>query len=75
MTFDSKIGWALVVALFVQSGTGFLWAGRMSARIESVEQRLAIAEPTAARLAALEAQLTDVQSSINRIERELETRR
>jgi len=75
MTLDPKITWALIVALFLESAAGFVWAGRITARLETVEARLALAEPTAARLAALEARISDMQLSLDRVERRLEARR
>jgi hypothetical protein len=75
MTLDPKITWALIIALFLESAAAFIWAGRLSARLEAVEARLVLAEPTAARLAALETRMSDLQLSIDRVERRLEARR
>ncbi len=72
MTLDPKITWALIIALFLESAAGFVWAGRITARLESVELRVALAEPTAARLAALETRISDLQISLDRVERRLE---
>lgn len=74
MTLDPKITWALIVALFLESGVGFIWAGRIAARMEAVEHRVALGEPTAARLATLETRIADLQLSMDRMERELERR-
>jgi hypothetical protein len=75
MTLDPKITWALIVALFLESAAGFIWAGRMTARLEAVEARVALSEPTAERLATLETRIADLQISLDRVERRLEARR
>ena len=74
MTVDPKITWALILALFLETGAGFVWAGRIAARMEAVEHRVALGEPTAARLATLETRIADLQLSMDRMQRELERR-
>ena len=74
MTVDPKITWALILALFLETGAGFVWAGRIAARMEAVEHRVALSEPTAARLATLETRIADLQLSMDRMQRELERR-
>lgn len=75
MSFDPKIGWALVISLAFQSAAALIWAGHAAARLEVVEERLEAQEPLGERLAALEAELTAARASLDRIERRLDAKR
>lgn len=74
MKFDNRFGLALVVTLLLQTAGALIWAGRAAARLDEVEQRLALQQPLAERLARLEVRADDARASLERIERRLETR-
>jgi hypothetical protein len=75
MTFDKRIGFALVFAILLETAGAFIWAGRASARLDDVEARLAIQAPVAERLARLEVRAEDARASLERIERRLDAER
>lgn len=75
MSFDPKIGWALVLALALESAAVFTWTGDASARLRMVEQRLQAESTLAERMATMEAQLLDARASLERIERRLDAQR
>jgi alkylation response protein AidB-like acyl-CoA dehydrogenase len=72
MKFDNRFGWALVLALVLQTAGGLIWAGRAAARLEEVEQRLHEQQPVAERLARLEVRADDARAALERIERRLD---
>jgi primosomal protein N'' len=74
MKFDNRFGIALVVALVLETAGALMWAGRAAARLDEVEQRLALQQPVAERLARLEVRADDARAALERIERRLETR-
>ncbi|MES1199396.1 MAG: hypothetical protein ABUS48_05375 [Pseudomonadota bacterium] len=72
MKFDHRITYALILAIFLETAGGFIWAGRAAARLDAVERSVATQPEVAERLARLEAQVGDAQRSLNRIERRLD---
>lgn len=72
MTFDPKIGWAILIAIALEAVGGLLWTGQAAARLTAVEQRQVAFDPTAERLARLEAQLAEARITLGRIEDRLE---
>ena len=75
MKFDPRIGLAIILTLFLQTASGLLWAGHAAERLEQVERSLAASADMSERLARLEVQLADARSSLERIERNLESLR
>lgn len=75
MSFDPKIGWALILSLAIQSAAALIWAGHAAARLDMVEHRLQAQEPLAERLAVLETELAAARASLERIERRLDAKR
>ena len=74
MIFDRRFGLALVVTVLLQTAGALIWAGRAAERLDAVEQRLALQQPLAERLARLEVHADDARASLDRIERRLEAR-
>ncbi len=74
MSFDPKIGWALLLALVLETAAVFVWTGDASARLRMVERRLEAESTLAERIATMEAQLSDARASLDRIERRLDDR-
>ena len=74
MTFDPKIGWALILALTLETAAAFVWTGHAGARLQMVEERLAAEQTLAERMATMEAQLADARASLERIERRLDAK-
>jgi len=72
VTIDPRITFALILALFLQTAGGLIWAGRAAARLEEVERAVATQPEVAERLARLEAQLDEARRSLARIEQRLE---
>ena len=69
---DRQISAALLVAVALQAATALMWAGRASARIDDLRQRLDTQAPVAERLARLEAQADATRASLARIETKLD---
>ena len=74
MTIDPRLTLALVFAMVVESGAGFLWAGRVMARLDDAERRIALVEPAGERLARIEERVADLQAGLTRIENKLPER-
>lgn len=74
MKIDARVTWALLLALFIETGGAFIWAGRASARLDEVERAVATQPEVAERLARLEEQVSDARRSLARIERRLDDR-
>ncbi len=74
MKFDPRITYALILALFLQTAGGLLWAGRAMARLEEVERAVSVQPEVADRLARLEEQIAEARRSLTRIENRLDAR-
>lgn len=72
MKFDPRITYALLLALFLQTAGGLMWAGRAAARLEEVERAVAEGAMTSERLARIEERLIITQEALARVERRLE---
>ena len=68
---DRTITMSLVFTLSVQTSGGLIWAGSAAARLDALEERLAVSTGIAQRLARLEGQTSQMAQSLARIEREL----
>lgn len=75
MKFDNRFGVALVVTIFLETAGALIWAGRAAARLDEVEQRLALQQPVAERLARLEVRADDARAALERIERRLDSQK
>jgi type IV secretory pathway TrbL component len=51
MQWDPKVGWALVLAVFLESAAALMWAGRAAERISGVERELTALDRVGERLA------------------------
>ena len=69
---DRQVSIGLLVAVALQAATALMWAGRASARIDDLRQRLDAQAPVAERLARLEAQADATRASLARIESKLD---
>lgn len=65
---EKKISLAVLVALAVQTGGVFVWAGAATERIADLERRAEQGRPLLERLARVEAQLEVVLLQLDRIE-------
>jgi hypothetical protein len=72
MKFDSRITIALIVAVLIDTAGGLIWAGRAAARLDAVEQQLAIQQPVAERLARVEERLIEQRLQLDRIEQHID---
>jgi type VI protein secretion system component VasK len=70
--FDRQISIALLVTVALQAAAALMWAGRASARIDDLRQRLDAQAPVAERLARLETQADATRASLARIETKLD---
>ena len=68
---DRTITMSLVFTLLVQTSGGLICAGSAAARLDALENRLAVNTGIAQRLARLEGQTSQMAQSLARIEREL----
>lgn len=69
---DPRITLALILALFLETAGGLIWAGRAAARLDVVERAVATEPEVAERLARLEEQVSDARRSLARIEARLD---
>jgi short subunit dehydrogenase-like uncharacterized protein len=69
---DRQISVAVLIAIALQAAAALMWAGRASARIDDLRQRLDAQAPVAERLARLEAQADATRASLARIETKLD---
>ena len=74
MKLDPRVTLALILALFLETAGGLIWAGRATARLEEVERAVETQPEVAERLARLEEQLADTRRTLTRIEERLEER-
>jgi hypothetical protein len=72
MKIDARITLALILALFLETAGGLIWAGRAAARLDEVERAVATQPEVAERLARLEEQVSEARRSLARIERHLD---
>ncbi|HYD89186.1 MAG TPA: hypothetical protein VEA80_17035 [Vitreimonas sp.] len=72
LNIDPRITFALILALFLQTAGGLIWAGRAAARLEEVERAVATQPEVAVRLARLEEQLAEARRALARIEERLD---
>jgi len=72
MRIDPRVTFALILALFLETAGGLLWAGRAMARLDEVERAAAAQPEVAERLARLEEQVADARRALARIERRLD---
>ena len=68
LAVDPRITFALILALFLETAGGLIWAGRAAARLEEVERAVATQPEVAERLARLEEQVLEARRSLARIE-------
>lgn len=74
MKFDPRVTYALILALFLETAGGLIWAGRAAARLQEVERAVAQNTEANVRLARLEEQVAEARRSLARIERRLDRR-
>jgi hypothetical protein len=72
LAVDPRITFALILALFLETAGGLIWAGRAAARLEEVERAVATQPEVAERLARLEEQVLEARRSLARIEARLD---
>lgn len=72
MKFDARITFALILALFLETAGGLIWAGKAAARLDEVERAVATQPEVAERLARLEVEVAEARRSLTRIERRLD---
>ena len=69
---DRQVSLGLLVAVALQAAAALMWAGRASARIDDLRQRLDAQAPVAERLARLETQAEATRAALARIESKLD---
>lgn len=72
LAVDPRVTFALILALFLETAGGLIWAGRAAARLEEVERAVVTQPEVAERLARLEEQVADARRSLARIEQRLD---
>lgn len=72
MKFDPRVTYALVLALFLETAGGLIWAGRAAARLDEMERAVATQPEVAERLARLEEQVAQARASLARIEQRMD---
>ena len=71
---EKKLTLAFLLALALQSGGVFVWAGATAERIAQLEDRVAESRPLHERLARVEAQLEGMRIQLDRIENKVDAR-
>lgn len=69
---EKKLTATFLLALIVQTGSAFVWAGATTERISSLEARVAESRPLHERLARVEAQLEVALHQLDRIEKKVD---
>lgn len=69
---DRKITLALILAIVVEAGCVFAWAGATSARLNEVESRAFALANLAERVARVEEKIDQAGQQLGRIERKLD---
>lgn len=69
---EKKMSLAVLLALMVQTGGVFVWAGAATERIADLERRAEQGRPVIERLARVEAQLELVLLQLDRIEHKVD---
>lgn len=70
--FNRQINLALVVAVILQASMALWWAGGAAERIAQLEEETDRLANIDVRLAGLEAHVSEVHASVNRIEKRLD---
>ncbi len=71
--FDRRITIAFVFVIAMQTATGIWWAATQSARTDSIETWIADNKTVTERLAVLQANQINIQRTVDRIDRKLES--
>lgn len=69
---EKKLSLAFLLALMLQTGGVFLWAGATTQRIATLESQVEARRPISSRLARVEAQLELVLLQLDRIEQKVD---
>lgn len=72
MTIDRKVSLALLFAVAVQFAGTLLWAGAAAERLSALERTAVETRPIGERLVRVEAELEAVRAQLTRIETKLE---
>jgi len=72
---DKRVPIALLLAILMQTGTGFWWAATTAERINNLEKRAELTAPQGDRLTRVEVKLETVREGITEIKRLLQTKR
>jgi uncharacterized coiled-coil protein SlyX len=70
--FDGKVTLALVLAVVLEAIAGLMWVGAAAQRLDTLETRVASQATLVERMARIEAQMTGVRTSLDRIENHLD---
>ncbi len=70
---DRRIPIALVFVIAMQTAAGIWWAATQSARMDSIEVWIADNKTVTERLAVLQANQINIQRTVDRIDRKLES--
>ena len=71
--FDKRITIAFVFVIAMQTATGIWWAATQSARMDAIEQWVADNKSVTERLAVIETNQINIQRTVDRIDRKLES--
>ncbi len=70
---DRRLPIALIFAIAVQTGAGLIWAGAAGERIRQLEDQGLLSRDMSERLVRVEEQIGFARTTLDRIERNLET--
>jgi hypothetical protein len=72
ITIDTRLTLALLVTFFLEGTAGFLWIGAAAQRLTVLETSVTAQQPITERMARIEAQMTGVRATLDRIENRID---
>jgi hypothetical protein len=72
---DTRLTLALLVTICLEAVAGLLWVGAAAQRLTVLEASMTAQQPITERMARIEAQMTGVRATLDRIENRMDTER
>jgi hypothetical protein len=70
---DTRVTLALIVTMCLEAVVGLLWVGAAAQRLTVLEAGMNAQQPITERMARIEAQMTGVRATLDRIENRIDT--
>jgi hypothetical protein len=72
---DTRLTLALLVTICLEAVAGLLWVGGAAQRLTVLEASMTAQQPITERMARIEAQMSGVRATLDRIENRIDTER